>query len=93
MFTPATTLTQWAWVDSNYQPHAYQAARMAPTGAGGRQMALTDQVLALPGAPWRSLALPGASWRQEALAGLLPLLPWWALVHGCGPIAPTGSAP
>jgi len=55
---------KWAWVDSNFRPHAHQAALVAPTGAGGRQMALGH---------W-GLALAGARWRCLALTGLLPLV-------------------
>ncbi len=40
MTSCGSTLYLWAWEDSNFRPHAYQAALVAPTGAGGRQMAL-----------------------------------------------------
>ncbi len=42
----APHLLAWAWVDSNYRPHAYQALSMVSTGVSGRQEWLNHAISA-----------------------------------------------
>ena len=42
----AITSSSWAWVDSNYRPHAYQALSVVSTGVSGRQEWLNHAVSA-----------------------------------------------